>query len=225
MGPQCEDGDIVWVKYGNLGKYLAAIVFDLSEVPKQYRDQLRIQINKEAKGHPENYCIVKFYSTDQFTTTHKNKIRIFGDRGNLTSSDKKKGKEDPKGFKLALKDFESGFPRAGSNDEEEEEDEVEEVESKKKKSKRKEKEEEEEEDSEEERRRKKKKNVEKKKNRKNKRKKNPKMNERKRRKRKNVKKKSRKKKRTLKMREGEKRKKRNVKKRIQKKNEGERRKK
>merc|ERR1711899_163799 len=155
--PQCEDGDIVWVKYGNLGKYLAAIVFDLSEVPKQYRDQLRIQINKVAKGHPENYCIVKFYSTDQFTTTHKNKIRIFGDRGNLTSSDKKKGKEDPKGFKLALKDFESGFPRAGSNDEEEEEeDEVEEVESKKKKSKRKEKEEEEEEDSEEERRRKKK---------------------------------------------------------------------
>merc|ERR1712012_688278 len=105
------------------GKYLAAIVFDLSEVPKQYRDQLRIQINKVAKGHPENYCIVKFYSTDQFTTTHKNKIRIFGDRGNLTSSDKKKGK-------LALKDFESGFPRAGSNDEEEEEDEVEEVESK-----------------------------------------------------------------------------------------------
>merc|ERR1712056_41454 len=97
-----------------------------------YRDQLRIQINKVAKGHPENYCIVKFYSTDQFTTTHKNKIRIFGDRGNLTSSDKKKGKEDPKGFKLALKDFESGFPRAGSNDEEEEEDEVEEVERKKK---------------------------------------------------------------------------------------------
>merc|ERR1719471_659907 len=140
--PPCEDGDIVWVKYGNMGKYLAAVVFDLSEVPKVFRDQLRIQINKVAKGRPENYAIVKFYSTDQFTTTHKNKIRIFGDKGNLTSSDKKRGKEDPKGYKLALKDFESGIPRAGDEEEEEGDDEVEEVE--------------EEEDEEEERRRKKK---------------------------------------------------------------------
>merc|ERR1712113_335461 len=193
-------------KYGNLGKYLAAIVFDLSEVPKRYLDQLRIQINKVAKGHPENYCIVKFYSTDQFTTTHKNKIRIFGDRGNLTSSDKKKGKEDPKGFKLALKDFESGFPRAGSNDEEEEEDEVEEVESKKKKSKRKEKEEEE--DSEEERKRKKK---EKRRKEKEQEEEEEEESEDER------KKKNRKKKRTPKMSEGEKRKKRDAKKKSKKK--------
>jgi len=100
-----EDGDMVWVRYGKEGKYLAAVVFDIDEVPKEFKAELKAQLKKMSKGKTENYRIVKSYYDDAYTTTHKNKLKVFGLGGKITSADKKRGKDDPKGFELAMKDF------------------------------------------------------------------------------------------------------------------------
>jgi len=139
-----EDGDIVWVQYGNVshkngyihGTHLAAVVFDMDEVPQDFRGQLKGQLKKIARGHPENYVIVKFYSSDSFTTTHKNKVRSFGEGGKIREADKKFGKDDPKGYKLALKDFMESMDKNDDKEKEvnnNEDEEVEEKRSKKKK--------------------------------------------------------------------------------------------
>jgi len=161
-----EDGDIVWVQYGNVshkngyihGTHLAAVVFDVDEVPSEFRSTLKNQIKKVARGHAENYVIVKFYSSDSFTTTHKNKIRPFGEGGKIRDADKKFGKDDPKGFKLALKDFNEGMANNSEKDKEVNNNEEEEVEEKR--SKKKKRDEEDEEDEEDESRTKKKKKKE-----------------------------------------------------------------
>jgi len=96
---------MVWVRYGKEGKYLAAVVFDLDEVPSEFRAELKKQLTKMSKGKTENYRIVKSYYDDAYTTTHKNKLKVFAPGGKITLADKKRGKEDPKGYELALKDF------------------------------------------------------------------------------------------------------------------------
>jgi len=130
-----EDGDMVWVKYGKEGKYLAAVVFDLEEVPKEFRKELEKQLKKMSKGKTDNYRIVKSYYDDAYTTTHINKLRIFGEGGKINSFDKKRSKEDPKGFKLALKDFNENRVEEEEVDENNNDDKDDSKESKKKKKK------------------------------------------------------------------------------------------